>query len=35
MVKIFFILILIVGGIMIGDVRGKLGWLEFELVKLC
>ncbi|OFD42757.1 HBL/NHE enterotoxin family protein [Bacillus mycoides] len=34
MVKIPFLPTLIAGGIMIGDARGKLGWLEPELVKL-
>ncbi len=34
MVKIPFIPTLIAGGIMIGDARGKLGWLEPELAKL-
>ncbi|MEC2555318.1 HBL/NHE enterotoxin family protein [Bacillus cereus] len=34
MVKIPFIPTLIAGGIMIGDARGKLGWLEPELEKL-
>ncbi|PFI21901.1 hemolysin BL regulatory component HblB [Bacillus cereus] len=34
MVKIPFLPTLIAGGIMIGDARGKLGWLEPELAKL-
>ncbi|MCQ6567363.1 HBL/NHE enterotoxin family protein [Bacillus mycoides] len=34
MVKIPFLPTLIAGGIMIGDARGKLGWLEPELTKL-
>ena len=34
MVKIPFLPTLIAGGIMIGDARGNLGWLEPELAKL-
>ncbi|WP_242238091.1 HBL/NHE enterotoxin family protein [Bacillus cereus group sp. BfR-BA-01316] len=34
MVKVPFIPTLIAGGIMIGDARSKLGWLEPELAKL-